>query len=105
MFREVLMKITEACPCRCAFCDAHDKYANYHNFEIDDGKWMDCCKDLVLSGVEIVIISGGEALVRAELVYRMIDYLKSNNVFVVLNTSGALFSLVRYFIVQKYWMN
>lgn len=92
MFREVLMKLTEACPCNCLFCDAHEKYRNIKQCEISDDEWMDFCGDLIRNHIEVAIISGGEALLRESLVYKMIHVLKKNGVFVVLNTSGVLFN-------------
>lgn len=92
MFREVLVKLTEACPCKCLFCDASKKYNELYRNEVSDSEWSDFCFDLINAHVEVVILSGGEALLREKLVYKMIDLLKQNGIFVVLNTSGVLFN-------------
>lgn len=90
MFREVLLKLTEACPCSCSFCDAHEKYLNTCEDELTDANWLQVCEDLVKSNIEVAILSGGEALIRRSLVNNMISYLRAHGIFVVLNTSGAM---------------
>ena len=92
MFREALLKITEDCPCKCAFCDAHEKFSTLRKEELSDLEWIELCEDLVKNNVEVVILSGGEALLRESLIYKLIRLLSDHGVYVVLNTSGVLFN-------------
>ena len=92
MVREAVYKITENCPCACTFCDSRDKYINILNkkvLSLED--WIRITNKLLEEGLEVVVISGGEPLLEQDTTLKLIDYLKANNVFVVLNASGALF--------------
>ena len=92
MIREAVYKITESCPCDCTFCDSNYKY-NYilKKKILSYEEWVKITDKLVESGLEVVVLSGGEPLVESETTIKLIDYLHQNNVFVVLNASGALF--------------
>lgn len=92
MVREAVYKITENCPCNCTFCDSKYKYFNIlHQCEMSYENWVKITDKLVEDGLEVVVLSGGEPLLRNKIVYDLIDYLHSKNIFVVLNASGALF--------------
>lgn len=92
MLREALYKITENCPCNCKFCDAKEKYNNYlKKVQIKLEDWIKISDDLIKNGLEVAIISGGEALLEKETTFKLIKYLKSKNIYVVLNVSGVLF--------------
>ena len=92
MVREAVYKITENCPCNCTFCDSNYKYHHIlHKSEMNFANWIAITDKLVEDGLEVVVLSGGEPLLRNKMVYDLIDYLHSKNIFVVLNASGALF--------------
>lgn len=91
--REVLFKITENCPGNCTFCDAKEKYEKiFKDTTIKLQDWLKISKDLIENGLEVAIISGGEALLDCETTFELIEYLQKNDVYVVLNTSGVLFN-------------
>ncbi len=93
MIREALYKITENCPCNCAFCDARKKYDSIFNktqIKLED--WIKISDDLITNGMEVAIISGGEALLEEKTTFSLIKYLQTNGVYVVLNVSGVLFN-------------
>ena len=93
MIREALYKITENCPCNCSFCDAREKYNNFlKKAQINLDDWIKISDDLIDNGLEVAIISGGEALLEKEIVFKLIKYLQEKNVYVVLNVSGVLFN-------------
>lgn len=93
MIREALYKITENCPCNCSFCDAREKYNNFlKKKQITLQDWIKISDDLIRNGLEIAIISGGEALLEKETTFKLIKYLQSKNIYVVLNVSGVLFN-------------
>ena len=92
MIREAVYKITENCPCNCTFCDSKDKFVNIlHRQVLPYEKWVEITNRLLKSGLEVVVVSGGEPLLETDTTLKIIDYLHQNNVFVVLNASGALF--------------
>ena len=91
MVKEAVYKITENCPCNCAFCDSKEKYLNIlKKQELDLNKWKLITDKLVVDGLEVVVLSGGEPLLRPNVTFPLLDYLQSNNIYVVLNTSGIL---------------
>lgn len=93
MIREALYKITENCPCNCTFCDSREKYNNFlKRVQISLQEWINISDNLIKNGLEVAIISGGEALLEKEITFKLIKYLQSKNVFVVLNVSGVLFN-------------
>lgn len=93
MIREVCYKITENCPCNCTFCDSKEKYdkilkGQTMNFE----DWKNISDKLIDNGLEVVVLSGGEPLLRKDVTINLIRYLKERGIYVVLNTSGILFN-------------
>lgn len=92
MIREAVYKITENCPCNCTFCDSRYKYEKILNKKTMTFKqWKTITDKLLSQGLEVVVLSGGEPLLNKNVTFELIEYLQKNKVFVVLNTSGALF--------------
>lgn len=90
--REVLIKITQNCPCSCLFCKPVDiENENIQTKELGIEQWLQISEKLIAHGVKIVIISGGEPFTRFNDVLTLINFYKRNNVYVVLNTSGVFF--------------
>ena len=88
--KEVVIKLTDKCPCKCSFCESgNGKFANHP--EISDDYIMSFVEQLVRENLKICVISGGEPLLRNELTDKLINYLHSFGVYVVLNASGVLF--------------
>ncbi len=96
MIREACFKITEECPCNCKFCDSNYKYKEVLKQKtMTLEEWKIICDKLIEQGISAVVISGGEPLLHIELTLSIIAYLRENDVYVVLNTSGVLFKDVR----------
>ena len=92
MIREAVYKLTENCPCNCTFCDSRYKYEHILKKKVLPLEtWVQITDKLVESGLEVVVVSGGEPLLEKDTAMKLIDYLHENKVFVVLNASGALF--------------
>lgn len=92
MIREAVYKLTENCPCNCTFCDSRYKYEyilKKKNLHYET--WVKITNKLVEKGLEVVVLSGGEPLLEKDTTMKLIDYLHEKNIYVVLNTSGALF--------------
>lgn len=93
MIREALYKITENCPCNCSFCDAREKYNKiFKKSEISLEDWIKISNNLINNGLEVAIISGGEALLQEKTTFELIKYLQEKGIYVVLNASGVLFN-------------
>lgn len=93
MVREAVFKITENCPCNCAFCDSKEKFENILKRKIMSfEEWKIITDKLLKSGLEVVILSGGEPLLKEDLTFKLMHYLQENGVYVVLNASGVLFN-------------
>ena len=92
MIREAVYKITENCPCNCTFCDSREKFEKILKRKtMSFNEWKEITDKLLRYGLEVVVLSGGEALLSEEITISLINYLKKNGVYVVLNTSGILF--------------
>lgn len=90
--REVLLKVVDACPCDCAFCDSNEMFRTRFGkktFELDT--WKRIVDDLALSGLEVAIITGGEPFLKPDVVFPLITHLREKGIFVSVNTSGAQF--------------
>lgn len=93
MIKEAVYKITENCPCNCSFCDSREKYEKILKRKtMTLEQWIKITDKLLLDGLEVVVISGGEPLLHEDITLSLIKYLQENGVFVVLNASGALFN-------------
>lgn len=102
MVREACYKITEDCPCRCTFCDSYIKYNEVLKKQvISYEEWKSISDKLIGQGLQSVVISGGEPLLRPDVTLKLIKYLKANNVYVVLNTSAVLFRKGNYVLLEE----
>lgn len=92
MIREAVYKITENCPCNCLFCDSKEKYEKVLKKEtMSYEEWKNITDKLLKNGLEVVVLSGGEALLLEDVTIKLINYLHEKGVYVVLNTCGILF--------------
>jgi MoaA/NifB/PqqE/SkfB family radical SAM enzyme len=91
--REVLLKIVDACPCDCAFCDSNENFrTRFEQKTFDLATWMRISDDLIANGLEVAIITGGDPLAKRKVALPLIKHLRAAGVFVTLNTSGAQFT-------------
>ena len=95
--KEALYKITEQCPCNCLFCKSEDfGIEKISHQELDFADWKRITDKLIKIGLQVVVISGGEPLIYLNTTLDLINYLKSKNIFTVLNTSGVIFNNLNY---------
>lgn len=91
--REVLLKVVDACPCDCAFCDSNLMFeTRFGRKTFDLETWTRIADDLISGGLEVAIITGGDPLSKRQVVIPLIQHLKTAGVFVSVNTSGAQFT-------------
>src|SRR3954467_921115 len=91
--REVLLKVVDACPCDCAFCDSNLMFeTRFGRKTFDLETWTRIADDLIQGGLEVAIITGGDPLSKRRVVIPLIQHLKAADVFVSVNTSGAQFT-------------
>ena len=63
--KEVVIKLTDKCPCKCTFCESgNGKFANH--LEISDDNIMSFAEQLVRENLKICVISGGEPLLHKD---------------------------------------
>ena len=68
MVREACYKITEVCPCRCTFCVSYIKYNEVLKKQvISYEEWKSISDKLIGQGLQSVVISGGEPLLRPDV--------------------------------------
>lgn len=102
MISETSYKITEECPCRCTFCDSYVKYNEILKKKVISlNEWQEITNKLVKQGLEAVVISGGEPLLRPQVTLELIPYLRERGIYVVLNTSAVLFSQKDHTLINK----
>lgn len=87
--KEVVFKITNNCPCSCNFCESGNGRFLFIDFEAK--LWEKIALEMCNNGLQVAIISGGEPLLRPQLVNQLIKLFHEYGVYVVLNTSGATF--------------
>jgi len=91
--REVLLKIVDACPCDCSFCNSNENFLtrfDRQTFELDT--WKRIADDLITQGLQVAIITGGDPLAKRKVALPLIRHLQDAGVFVTVNTSGAQFT-------------
>jgi len=86
----VQLEITDKCNARCRHCYHLDFNQASNSNDLPDKQVMALSEKLVLSGIFSVVITGGEPLIRKNLVKEIVKYLKGNNVSVSLNTNLLL---------------
>ncbi len=90
--QRVLMYPTNNCNLKCVFCYQTLKPYNYADM-MPDEKWLSITQELCEMGVNTLQISGGgEALLRGELVMKMMELAKSNGLTGRLVTNGTVWT-------------
>jgi MoaA/NifB/PqqE/SkfB family radical SAM enzyme len=97
--------LTNRCNLKCPFCVSHNREIDYSK-EVSDEKYLLCIKDAINLGLKhLKIIGGGEALLRKNLLLKIIKIKKKNpQVFCDIHTNGTLFSddLIKNFVDSKW---
>ncbi|HAB50810.1 MAG TPA: hypothetical protein DCE80_01295 [Ignavibacteriales bacterium] len=81
--KEVIISITTRCNSRCKMCDI----PNIKTEELTTLDWMRLIKEISVYGVQTIVFSGGEPLLREDI-YELISFAKVNNLNVCLTSNG-----------------
>lgn len=83
--KEVIISITNRCNLKCKMCDIPWEKTE----EIDASRWKKVIKDASLIGIETVVFSGGEPLLREDI-FELISFTKNNGMNACLTSNGFL---------------
>jgi len=81
----VLYRLTDKCNSNCIYCEIPNNNCKELNYK----KTINLLKDLIKNGLTMIALTGGEPLLRKDI-DRIISYLHSNNIIIVLITNGLL---------------
>lgn len=84
----VVWNLTRSCNLKCIHCYAH-AVRRSEDPELDTGQACKVLDDLALFGVPVVLFSGGEPLLRADL-FRLAEYAVQKGIRAVISTNGTL---------------
>ena len=87
---EVSIDITNKCNLRCLHCYNHSGNNICSNNELSDDEIINLVKDVVDMEPLNVCISGGEPLLKKDLVYKIITLIKSKNILISMVSNGLL---------------
>lgn len=97
----LIYHVTQACNLRCKHCYFYSG-APLHD-ELSDEEWMDLTGKLENLGTQSLIISGGEPLLRKNLLFQMIKEARKQHVEkITLSTNGALLAKEDSEFFKKY---
>jgi MoaA/NifB/PqqE/SkfB family radical SAM enzyme len=83
------LELTYTCNLRCAFCYTDSPRRTLEGVaELSDADWRAITEDVIDAGVIEAVVTGGEPLLRRDLVLEVIDRLDSARIGVCLNTNG-----------------
>ncbi len=85
----VVWNITRACNLRCIHCYAGAGYAGASEAELSHGQGLQLIEDLASYGVPVILFSGGEPLMRPDLL-ELADYAVKKGLRAVISTNGTL---------------
>ncbi len=84
------LEITDRCNLRCPYCYFFNSCVPRKSCDLSNEKIMSLAKQIVSLRLFSVVLTGGEPLIRKELVISLVEYLKRNNLYVSLNTNLTL---------------
>jgi len=87
----VQLEITEKCNMKCIFCYNRSGEPTPRCTELKDSEWISLAHELVNLGIYECVISGGEPLLRKDLVIKVMSILGENDVRFILITNGFFF--------------
>jgi MoaA/NifB/PqqE/SkfB family radical SAM enzyme len=83
------LELTHACNLRCGFCYTDSpRHTLSRTPDLPDEAWLAIADEVVRLGVIEVVLTGGEPLLRRELVLRLVDQLGRPGIGLTLNTNG-----------------
>jgi len=84
----VVWNVGQQCNLKCIHCYSHSKNKQYTGeLTLEEGKNL--IKDLAAFGSPVILFSGGEPLMRPDIL-KLIEYAKSSGMRAVLSTNGTL---------------
>ena len=96
----IVFTITHKCVLKCKFCfNSYDYELKKRNQlrDLSTSKIKEAIDKFYNDGIRIIILSGGEPLIRDDF-FEILDYLYQKNIYTIINTNGTLIDKK---IVQK----
>jgi MoaA/NifB/PqqE/SkfB family radical SAM enzyme len=85
----VKLELTWRCNLRCGFCYTDSpRHTLARTPDLPDEAWLSLAEQAVELGVVETVLTGGEPLLRRELVLHLVDRLSAAGVSLILNTNG-----------------
>ncbi len=84
----VIWNLLRRCNLTCRHCYATSADSEFRD-ELDTAEALKVIDDLHAAGVRVLILSGGEPLLRADI-FQLADYARDKDFFVALSTNGTL---------------
>jgi len=85
--REIPIEVTLACNLSCYYC--FNKNVKLGNKGLSTKNIMKIINKIHDAGINVVRFTGGEPLIRKDI-FHLLEYAKSKNLYVILNTNGVL---------------
>ncbi len=83
------LELTHACNLRCGFCYTDSpRHTLQRTPDLSDGAWLAIADQAADLGVIEVVLTGGEPLLRSELVIELLERLERRGIGLTLNTNG-----------------
>lgn len=83
--KEVIISITNRCNLRCLMCQIPDEKTE----ELSTAQWRKTIKDVSSLGVQTIVFSGGEPLLREDI-FELISFTKNHHMNACLTSNGCL---------------
>lgn len=80
------LEITEICNLRCEHCYNHDFLGNGNN-DLSDAQVLQVVDTIIKEGVFDILLTGGEPLVKENLIRKIVNFCQERNTFVSINTN------------------
>ncbi len=105
--KEAIIEVTNKCNLRCLMC-GKGTWHKYHESDLDHGDLTNTLVKSLISelkdvGVEVIVLYGGEAVLREDLL-DILKHIKSLNMWSVLATNAAVYNEeVIKFVLENGW--
>ena len=88
LIRDIRFQVTKACNFDCPYCFSDAKAPLENELSLFEAKGL--VNELISCGLKTLTFTGGEPLMRKDLVFSLLDYLHKNKIYTKLFTNGAL---------------
>src|SRR5918999_6033574 len=83
------LELTHACNLRCGFCYTDSpRHTLQRTPDLSDEAWLAVADQAADLGVIEVVLTGGEPMLRPELVFELLERLERRGIGLTLNTNG-----------------